>query len=134
MARLTETQWDSTYNDAAGGSFPDNVVRAIIEATMRQFADDSKDSFVFAYVPESSAAATLTLTTYGPKIHTGTGATWTLPAGSALLDGKPFVFAHKGASGQVTINNSSAVTQIILDAGMVFDGFWDNTNSQWIIY
>lgn len=81
----------------------------------------------------SSAAATLTLVYPGRYIHTGTGSTWTLPAGSVALDGLPFTFAHIG-SGTLTINNSSAVAQILLDAGMKYDAFWDNTNAQWIIY
>jgi len=85
-------------------------------------------------IPITSSAGTLSLTYPGRYIHTGTGSTWTLPAGSTALNGLPFTFAHTGASGTVTINNNGGTVQIILDAGMKFDGFWDNANSQWIIY
>lgn len=86
-------------------------------------------------IPVTSSASTLTLTYPGRYIYTGTvNSTWTLPAGSVALNGLPFTFAHTGASGVVTINNSSATPLIALDAGMKYDGFWDNDNSQWVIY
>lgn len=72
MSKLTQAQFDSTYNDAAGGSFPDNTVRAITEAIVRQFAEDIKDSVIWNY-PITEVTGSSTVSASGIYLYTGTG-------------------------------------------------------------
>lgn len=133
MSRLTETLYDATYNEVGSGSFPDNNVRAITEAIIRQFGQDLKDSFVFAYAPETNNDATFTLTHYGKHIHRGTGATWTLYAGSSTNSGKDVVITNKG-SGNLIINNSAGTAQTTIFPNVTKRMYWDEDGSEWIIY
>lgn len=45
MAQLSQTAWESKYQNATGGQFLDNVAQAIKESSMRTFADDAYDTF-----------------------------------------------------------------------------------------
>lgn len=85
-------------------------------------------------IPVPNSDATLTIVYPGRYIHTGTGATWTLPAGSTALDGLPFTWAHTGASGSLIINDSTGAHVATLLAGVKKDAFWNNTSSTWIYY
>lgn len=83
--------------------------------------------------PTSSADATLSITSFGKYIHTGTGSTWTLLAGTSAIDGLPFVWTNKG-SGNILLNNSAASLQTTIFPNATKQGYWDNTGSRWIIY
>lgn len=133
MSRLTTTQYNATYNEAASGSFPDNTVRAITEAVVRQFGQDLLDSFVFAYAPVTDGGATFTLSHYGPHIHSGSGGTWTLYAGSSTNDGKEVIITNKG-SGNITVSNSTGTVQTVIFPNATKRMYWDNTGNRWIIY
>ena len=133
MSRLTVTQYDATYNEAASGSFPDNTVRAITEAIVRQFGQDLKDSFVFAYAPVTDNGATFTLSHYGKHIHRGTGATWTMYTGSPTNSGKDTVITNKG-SGNIILKDDAAADITTIFPGVTKRIYWDEDGSEWIIY
>lgn len=132
MSRLTETQYDATYNEAASGSFPDNTIRAITEAVVRQFGQDLKDSFVFAYAPVETTGNT-SITRPGKYTHTGGAATFTLYAGSSSNTGKEVTIAHRGTNpSDITVNNSSATLVRIISYGEVVTLYYDDIISDWI--
>lgn len=132
MSRLTETQYDATYNEAASGSFPDNTVRAITEAIIRQYGQDIKDSFVFAYTPvELTGAASIT--TPGKYTYTGGTATLTLYAGASSNYGKEVTIAHRGTNpSDITVNDSVGTPIRLISYGEVVTFYYDNITSTWI--
>lgn len=132
MSRLTEAQFDAAYNDPSGGSFPNNAVRAITEAVVRQFADDINDSFVFSYTPVE-LIGTSSIPGPGKYTYTGNTGTLTLYAGASANYGKEVTIAHRGTNpSDVTINDSGAAAIRLISYGEVVTFYYDNITSAWI--
>lgn len=76
-----------------------------------------------------SAAATLTISSVGKYVFTGSSSTWTLPAGADSIKGSEYVLINNG-SGNVTVdgNGSDAISQtdpFIIYPGARYTAIWD---------
>jgi hypothetical protein len=132
MSRLTEAQFDAAYNESASGSFPDNSTRLITEAVIRQFGQDLKDSFVFAYAPVE-ITGTASISKPGKYTYTGGAGTLTLYAGASSNYGKEVTIAHRGTDpSDVTVNDSGATAIRLISYGEVVTFYYDNITSTWI--
>ncbi len=82
-----------------------------------------------------SSAGTLTLSSPGKYIHTGSGATWTLTTGTAALVGREFDLFNDGTGAIIMAysGGNSAVSTFggNIDAGTGAIIFWDGT--KWIV-
>lgn len=82
-----------------------------------------------------SSTGTLTLSSPGKYIHTGSGATWTLTTGTAALVGREFDLFNDG-TGAIVMAYSGGNSAVSTFGGNIDEGtgaiiFWDGT--KWIV-
>lgn len=135
MAELSKASFISKWT----ALFADNTTRDISELDQRNFMQDIADS-LFNKIDDNdstvtrSSAASLTLTTPGRYIHTGTGTDWDMPVGSSAITGRLFFLSHDpAATGVINLYDSDGTTLLaILDPGMSAQLYWDG-NSKYIM-
>lgn len=116
MAFIDNSTFGTTYADSSG-TFADNTVRAIVEATMRQFAEDIKDSVVWR---GSSSAITFTVVEIG---------TWNMRAGGGGGGSLTKTVAH-GLSNYKNIRSITGIIRDDADSGYYSFGAYDGSNTQ----